>query len=64
MKIGKYELHTIESGTLMLDGGAMYGVVPKPLWERSSPADEKNRIKLVTRHLLLVSDDKKILIDT
>ena len=64
MKIGKYELHSLESGTLMLDGGAMYGVVPKPLWERSSPADEKNRIKLVTRHLLLVSDDKKIIIDT
>jgi len=64
MKIGKYELHSIESGTLMLDGGAMYGVVPKPLWERNSPADEKNRIKLTTRHLLLLSDEKKILIDT
>ncbi len=64
MKIGKYELHSLESGSLMLDGGAMYGVVPKPLWERSSPADEKNRIKLVTRHLLLISDDKKIIIDT
>lgn len=64
MKIGKYELHSIQSGTLMLDGGAMYGVVPKPLWERNSPADEKNRIKLTTRHLLLISNDKKILIDT
>ena len=60
MKIGKYKLRSIESGTLMLDGGAMYGVVPKPLWERNSPADEKNRIKLSTRHLLLLSDDKKI----
>ncbi len=64
MKIGKYKIHTIESGDLLLDGGAMYGVVPKPLWERSSPADEKNRIKLRTRHLLLISDDKKILVDT
>lgn len=64
MKIGKYELHSLESGSLMLDGGAMYGVVPKPLWERTSPADERNRIKLVTRHLLLVSNDKKIIIDT
>lgn len=64
MKIGKYELHSLESGTLMLDGGAMYGVVPKPLWERNSPADEKNRIKLSTRHLLLLSDDKKIIVDT
>lgn len=64
MKIGKYEIHTIESGDLLLDGGAMYGVVPKPIWERNSPADEKNRIELKTRHLLLISDDKKILIDT
>lgn len=64
MKIGKYELHPIVSGTLLLDGGAMYGVVPKPLWEKQSPADERNRIKLTTRHLLLESDSKKILIDT
>lgn len=64
MKIGKYELHSIQSGTLMLDGGAMYGVVPKPLWEKNSPADERNRIKLSTRHLLLLSDNKKILVDT
>jgi len=64
MKIGKYNIHTIESGDLLLDGGAMYGVIPKPLWEKSSPSDEKNRIHLKTRHLLLVSDSKKILIDT
>ncbi len=64
MKIGKYELHSIQSGTLMLDGGAMHGVVPKPLWEKNSPADERNRIKLSTRHLLLLSDNKKILVDT
>lgn len=64
MEIGKYKIHTIESGDLLLDGGAMYGVIPKPLWEKSSPADEKNRIHLKTRHLLLVSEAKKILIDT
>ena len=64
MQIGKYKVHTIESGNLLLDGGAMYGVIPKPLWEKSSPADEKNRINLKTRHMLLVSDEKKILIDT
>jgi len=64
MQIGKYKIHTIESGDLLLDGGAMYGVIPKPLWEKSSPADEKNRIHLKTRHLLLISDSKKILIDT
>jgi len=64
MKIGEYELFVLTSGDLLLDGGAMHGVVPKTLWEKTSPADEKNRIKLVTRHLLLVSDTKKILIDT
>lgn len=64
MQIGKYKLSTIESGNLLLDGGAMYGVIPKPLWEKSSPADEKNRIQLKTRHLILESDTKKILIDT
>ncbi len=64
MRIGEYKLHSIISGRLMLDGGAMYGVVPKPLWEKNSPADERNRIKLLTRHLLLESKTKKILIDT
>ncbi len=64
MKIGKYSLHLIESGYFRLDGGAMFGIIPKPLWEITNPADEMNRIKLATRNLLLVSDTKKILVDT
>ncbi len=64
MKIGKYSLHIIESGYFGLDGGAMFGIIPKPLWELSKPADDMNRIKLATRNLLLVSDSKKILVDT
>lgn len=64
MKIGKYKLLTIQSGLFALDGGAMFGIIPKPLWEKSNPADKVNRVKLSTRNLLLVSDDKKILIDT
>jgi glyoxylase-like metal-dependent hydrolase (beta-lactamase superfamily II) len=64
MRIGKYNIHTIESGFFALDGGAMFGIIPKPLWEKSNPADEKNRIKLATRNLLLKSDSKIILIDT
>jgi glyoxylase-like metal-dependent hydrolase (beta-lactamase superfamily II) len=64
MKIGKYTVHIIESGYFGLDGGAMFGIVPKPLWERTNPPDELNRIKLATRNLLLVSDSKKILVDT
>ena len=64
MKIGKYSVHIIDSGYFGLDGGAMFGIVPKPLWERTNPADEMNRIKLATRNLLLISDSKKILVDT
>lgn len=64
MKIGKYEIHTIESGYFYLDGGAMFGIIPKPLWQKTNPADELNRIKLSTRNILLLSDKKKILVDT
>ncbi|MBT8380320.1 MAG: MBL fold metallo-hydrolase [Ignavibacteria bacterium] len=64
MKIGKYKLSTIESGYFCLDGGAMFGIVPKPLWQKTNPSDDANRIKLATRHLLLESDNKKIIIDT
>ena len=64
MKIGKYNIHLVNSGYFYLDGGAMFGIIPKPLWEKTNPADEANRIKLATRNLLLVSEDKKILIDT
>lgn len=64
MKIGKYSLYSIESGSFALDGGAMFGVVPKTLWSKNHEADSLNRIKVVTRNLLLVSDTKKILIDT
>jgi len=64
MQIGKYKLKTVVSGKIGLDGGAMFGIIPKPLWEKSNPADEQNRVTLATRNLLLISDDKKILIDT
>lgn len=64
MKIGKYKLFSIDAGSLSLDGGAMFGVVPKTLWQRSNPADELNRVSLKTRCLLLSSGKKNILIDT
>ena len=63
-KIGEYDLYSIETSEFGLDGGAMYGIIPKPLWEKHSPSDEHNRIEMVTRSLLLVSNDRKILIDT
>lgn len=64
MKIGKFELLTAQSGYIGLDGGAMFGIIPKPLWEKTNPADQINRVTLATRSLLLVSDSKRILIDT
>lgn len=64
MKIGKYTLKSVISGFLGLDGGAMFGIIPKPLWQKTNPADDQNRITLSTRNLLLISDNKKIIIDT
>jgi len=63
MKIGKYKLRIIESGYFGLDGGAMFGIIPKPLWNKTNPSDENNRVKLATRNLLLESEDRKIIVD-
>jgi len=64
LKIGIYTVTAFETGYLSLDGGAMFGVVPKTLWSRSNPADELNRIILSMRLLLIRSADKIILVDT
>ena len=64
MRIGDYDLYSIETSEFSLDGGAMFGIIPKPIWEREAPSDALNRIDMVTRSLLLCSDEKKILIDT
>lgn len=58
------QLYAIETGHFKLDGGAMFGVVPKPLWERTNPADDKNRITMAARALLIEDGDRLILIDT
>ncbi len=64
MKIGKYEIYAIETGRFKLDGGAMFGIVPKTIWEKLNPSDEKNRIELALRTLLIIGNDKRILVDT
>lgn len=64
LKIGPYDIKPIPTGLFALDGGAMFGTVPKVLWQKSNPADDLNRIPMEARALLLVSDTKKILIDT
>ena len=58
------ELHSIACGNFKLDGGAMFGVVPKVLWERTNPADSKNRIEMCSRSLLIEEGSRLILIDT
>lgn len=62
--IGGIRVHTIDAGMQRLDGGAMFGVVPKPLWERRIPADERNRIPLTMRCLLVEASHALVLIDT
>jgi glyoxylase-like metal-dependent hydrolase (beta-lactamase superfamily II) len=64
MRIGRYKIKVIESGYLALDGGAMFGIIPKPLWEKTNPSDNRNRIKMGARSLLLEWDNEKMLIDT
>ncbi|TVR29662.1 MAG: MBL fold metallo-hydrolase [Balneolaceae bacterium] len=55
LKIGDLELFPVEAGRFMLDGGAMFGVVPKTLWSRQIPADDKNRIPMAMRCLVVKS---------
>ncbi len=54
LSIGRYQIQSIVTGTFRLDGGAMFGVVPKVLWSKATPPDEENRIALATRTLLMV----------
>jgi len=62
--VGALTIHAIQAGGQKLDGGAMFGVVPKPLWERRIPADERNRIQLGMRTLLVEHPSGLVLIDT
>ena len=62
--VGRFKCWTLEAGGQKLDGGAMFGVVPKPLWEKRIPADERNRIPLALRCLLVEHPDGLVLVDT
>jgi glyoxylase-like metal-dependent hydrolase (beta-lactamase superfamily II) len=64
MKIGNYEIHAVECERFALDGGAMFGTVPKVLWEKTNPADDKNRIDMSARAMLISGKGKHILVDT
>lgn len=63
-RIGEIELFTVRDGLFRLDGGAMFGIVPRPVWERVAPPDERNRIRLSLNPLLIRTGKKNILVDT
>jgi glyoxylase-like metal-dependent hydrolase (beta-lactamase superfamily II) len=63
-RIGALRCHTLEGGLQRLDGGAMFGVVPRTLWMTRVPPDDRNRIPLAMRCLLVEHPDGLVLIDT
>lgn len=64
MKLGNIEIHALSDGTFGLDGGQMFGVVPKVFWEKKIPADERNRIRLGLTCLLVQTGKQNVLIET
>jgi glyoxylase-like metal-dependent hydrolase (beta-lactamase superfamily II) len=64
LRIGALKLHALEAGLQWLDGGAMFGVVPRPLWEKRMPPDPRHRIPLALRCLLVESPNALVLVDT
>lgn len=64
MRIGSYEISVLSDGSYRLDGGTMFGVVPKLLWQRQHPADADNRIEIALNCLLLQNGERNILVDT
>ncbi len=62
--LGALRIHALQAGGQQLDGGAMFGVVPKTLWEKRIPADAKNRIPMGMRCLLVEHPDGLVLLDT
>lgn len=64
MKLGKFEIYPVTDGFFYLDGGAVFGVVPKILWEKIYPPDERNRIPLSLHCPMIITKKYNILIDT
>ncbi len=64
MQVGRYQVRALVDAFFGLDGGAMFGIIPRPLWEREQPPDDRNRIRLACRCLLLSDGQRTILVDT
>ncbi len=64
MKLGDLEFQILSDGHVLLDGGAMFGVIPKPMWEKKMLPDARNRITLSMNCLLILAGGKRILVET
>jgi len=64
MKIGAYTIYPIETGSFWLDGGSIFGVIPKVVWQKSMQADDRNRVKLAARCLLVRGNGRVVLVDS
>jgi len=64
LKLGSVDIFPVSDGEFRLDGGAMFGVVPRAIWERTNPPDEKNRVTLGLNPLLVRTSEANILVDT
>ena len=64
MRIGRFDVRIFSDGVLRLDGGAMFGIVPKVLWEKQKPADERNRVAMDMNCLLIRDADHVVLVET
>ena len=64
MRLGAFEIEVVSDGTFALDGGAMFGVVPRVVWERQLPADAQHRVRLGLNCLLIRTGRDNILVDT
>jgi glyoxylase-like metal-dependent hydrolase (beta-lactamase superfamily II) len=64
LKLGDLEFHILTDGCFRLDGGAMFGVIPRPMWERKMQPDERNRVRLSMNCLLVRSAGKWVLVET
>ena len=64
MRIGRFDARIFSDGVFRLDGGAMFGIVPKALWERQKPADERNRVAMDMNCLLIRDADHVVLVET
>lgn len=64
LALGDVRVHVLHDGAFALDGGAMFGVVPRVLWEKADPPDEKNRVTLGLNVVLVETAGKRVLVDT